>query len=259
MLAPASASMTRAAPRVSQIIGIIFSRPRPPMMAPPAATHSASVEPMPTASGSPYLAARLTVRIWVRSPNSATKTTAKAMPATGKNCFPRPVIGDFGVVAALAVLAPQQHGPDQEQARGDGLDRAVRQQPGHRPAVTASATCTAKAAAAPANTKIGRYRVPMTRHANTVLSGNSEGKMIRKAVSAAAEFNLRTHRVGPDRRSGEPSARQLSLRPKDSSSDHGVPQITASLRSQWSPGGPDPDVRAEISAPGDGATPLRCA
>jgi hypothetical protein len=31
---------------------MIFSSPRPPMMAPLAATHSASVEPMPTASGS---------------------------------------------------------------------------------------------------------------------------------------------------------------------------------------------------------------
>ncbi len=45
-----------------------------------------------------------------------------------------------------------------------------------------------KAAAAPANTKAGRYRLPMTRQASTVLSGSSAGKMIRKAAPAAAGF-----------------------------------------------------------------------
>ena len=77
--------MTAAAPRLSHLTGMTLSRPRPPIMASPAATHSAVTAPTATDSGSWYLTARFAVTIWVRSPNSAAKTTAKLVRATGRN------------------------------------------------------------------------------------------------------------------------------------------------------------------------------
>jgi len=51
-LVPARISITAAAPLVSHLTGMIFSSRQPTTMAAPAAVHSASVAPMPTASGS---------------------------------------------------------------------------------------------------------------------------------------------------------------------------------------------------------------
>jgi putative Ca2+/H+ antiporter (TMEM165/GDT1 family) len=54
------------------------------------------------------------------------------------------------------------------------------------PTATASATCTANAAAAPANTCSGRYRVLSTRLARAVLSGRSATKTKAKTVAMTA-------------------------------------------------------------------------
>jgi hypothetical protein len=56
-----------------------LSRFVPATTAMAATSHRAATAPMPTLSGEWYLAARLAVRIWVRSPHSARKMTPKAV------------------------------------------------------------------------------------------------------------------------------------------------------------------------------------
>ena len=74
--------MTAAAARVIQMSGMTLSKPLPTVIAIAATDHSASTDPIPTATGSWYRAARPAVRIWVRSPNSATRITVKLVAAT---------------------------------------------------------------------------------------------------------------------------------------------------------------------------------
>jgi hypothetical protein len=52
--------------------------------------------------------------------------------------------------------------------------------------VTASTTCTANAAAAPANTPPARYRVLSTRLASPELSGSSATKTVQKTIAAVS-------------------------------------------------------------------------
>src|ERR1700736_5935152 len=89
------------------------------------------------------------------------------------------------------------------------------------------------AAAAPVNTKAGRYRLPMTRQASTVLSGNSAGSTIRKDVPAAARFTKEPIRSGPPA-AWQPPARQFVT------AAEGLTQTT------MVPRGPGPASRAEI-------------
>ena len=58
------------------------------------------------------------------------------------------------------------------------------------PIVTAMATWTTNAVAAPSQTENGRPRVDMTMEANIVLSGSSPRKMIGKTAAAMAMFTL---------------------------------------------------------------------
>src|SRR6266568_1379418 len=81
-LAPARISIAAAAARVIDVSGMAFSKPLRTAIAIVATDHSASTDPIPTATGSWYLAARPAVRIWVRSPNSATRITVKLVAAT---------------------------------------------------------------------------------------------------------------------------------------------------------------------------------
>src|SRR5580704_1501934 len=244
ILAPANTSMTSAAPRVSQVIGMTFSRLLPPMMAPPAATHSASTAPIPTASGSPYLTARLTVRIWVRSPNSAAKTTAKAIAATGRNRLERPC----SATSSLESWRCWRHSntaPNRNKTPATAWIGRCGSNPSRLPAVTASTTCAVNATAAPANTKAGRYRLPMTRHARTVLSGSSAGSTIRKEVPAAARFTREPIRSGQPAAQGTSGTAACHCGRRSHSDQH------------WSPGtGPGFPGR-DCRPPGDGATPLR--
>ncbi len=55
------------------------SRLAPLTTASAATAQSAATAPAPTDSGELYLAARFAVRIWVRSPHSARKTTTNAV------------------------------------------------------------------------------------------------------------------------------------------------------------------------------------
>lgn len=77
--------MMTEAIRVSHLRLIRRSSFQPTITARPAASHSAAVAPIPTATGSRNPAARLAVTICVRSPNSARKITANDVPATGQN------------------------------------------------------------------------------------------------------------------------------------------------------------------------------
>ena len=56
-----------------------------------ATDHSASTDPLPTATGSWHRAARPAVRILVRSPNSATRITVKLVAATRQNLIRLPL------------------------------------------------------------------------------------------------------------------------------------------------------------------------
>ncbi|HWG03114.1 MAG TPA: hypothetical protein VG164_14865 [Trebonia sp.] len=77
--------MITAAPFVSQLTRMNLSSRQPTSTAAAAAVQSPSVAPIPTPNGSWNRAARLTVVIWVRSPNSARNTTANDVATTGQN------------------------------------------------------------------------------------------------------------------------------------------------------------------------------
>jgi len=66
-LAPARISIAAAAARVIHVSGMTLRKPLPTAIAIAATDHSASTDPIPTATGSWYRAARPAVRIWVRS------------------------------------------------------------------------------------------------------------------------------------------------------------------------------------------------
>ena len=86
----ASTSMTAAAVRVSAVTGTRRSSLRPPAIASAATAHKPSSAPAPPDTGTWYLAARLAVTIWVRSPNSAARMTKKLVDATRANDGFRP-------------------------------------------------------------------------------------------------------------------------------------------------------------------------
>ena len=129
----------------------------------------------------------------VRSPNSARNTTANAVPATGQKPSrtpSRPVSSSSSSSVSPAVLLVRHNST--APARNAAAVAAATARCGSRlsapPAATASVTCAANAAAAPANTNAGRYLLLRIRQASTVLSGSSAGSTARKAVSAAVRF-----------------------------------------------------------------------
>ncbi len=123
----------------------------PPTTASPPTAHSASHAPRPTASGSAYLAARLAVAIWVRSPNSAISTITKPVPATrqklleeGSRTAPSSSSSSF---CSSSISAPARNSaPTTPSTQRCGSSDS------RLPAAMARATCTAKAAAIPAKT-----------------------------------------------------------------------------------------------------------
>src|ERR1700744_2118501 len=123
------------------------------------------------------------MRIWVRSPNSATRMTVKLVPAIRQN---------VGLVSRS--LSPSSCWPRSSMIAPKANRRATTTSTGRCgssvsrvPAVTARATWTVKAAAVPANAQSGRrQRAPSRTEASAVLSGSSAGKMMPNVVSATA-------------------------------------------------------------------------
>ena len=102
------------------------------MMAPPACTHNASTEPIPTASGSPYLTGRPNRKHLGEVAEFGGEDYRSADGRDWQEPARVPVLR--GVIAGvLAVLAPQQHRSEQEQDTGNRVNRAVRQQPDQAP------------------------------------------------------------------------------------------------------------------------------
>ena len=126
-MAPARASMTAAAPRLSHLTGSTFSRLRPPMMARPAATHRAATAPTPTDSGSWYLAARLALMISVKMAKLGDEDHRETGRGDGQERPPRVMVLNV-LVTAGGLLAQQEDRADDEQHGHDDLRRCVRQQ-----------------------------------------------------------------------------------------------------------------------------------
>ena len=133
------------------------SRLRPKATAMAATVQSASNAPMPTLTGS-YRAARVAVRICVRSPNSATSTTMNDAPATASDFF-SPLMLSTSLSPSSAASSGSDRSSNTAPTRNS---TAVTISTGRRgsaatkpPATHATATWTAKAAQTPARTGTG--------------------------------------------------------------------------------------------------------
>lgn len=178
-LAPARISIAAAAARVIDVSGMAFSKPLRTAIAIVATDHSASTDPIPTATGSWYLAARPAVRIWVRSPNSATRITVKLVAATPRTSYGS---AHTDVVIPVAPSSPQEQQWTGQEQDGDHhhhhhLHRRWGRRASKQPTATAKATWSAKAAT-PAKTNPGRCPLPRIKLASAVLSGSSAGKSL---------------------------------------------------------------------------------
>ena len=140
-----------------------------------------------------YLAARLAVRIWVRSPNSPTRMTTKARPGhrpdrsadASASSSPSCLLVLLGDEQEVDRAAGEEHGDDrldgqrwgrscEEPAGGHGHGGSGRRRPPPAPIQTSS----------------GRYRLPMIRVAIIVLSGSSATTIRAKTVATMPRFTL---------------------------------------------------------------------
>jgi len=102
---------------------------------------------------------------------------------------PRTAPAHTDVVIPVAPSSPQeQQCAGQEQDGDHHLHRPVGQRVSRQPTATAKATWSAKAAATPAKTNPGRYRLPGIKLANAVLPASSAGRSNAKTAAATARL-----------------------------------------------------------------------
>ena len=130
---------------------------------------------MPTASGSSYRAARVTMRSCDGSANSESTVTPKLVAATLQPV--RGVTPMSGVVV-IVVPAEQQHGPDEEGHREEALERPWGSSATTLPAATATTTCTSMPAQTPRSTHLAGNRAPSTSVTSPLVSTTSARKTI---------------------------------------------------------------------------------
>src|SRR6201996_4635322 len=126
-----------------------------------------------------------------RSPSSASAITAKEVAATGQNpaasAFSRVSSSSSSVSVRRTSTAPARNTTATAICTILWGSRASR-----LPAVTASAACRANAAAVPANTPAGRYRVPSTRLARPELSGSSTAVIVANTITVTSRPDTRS-------------------------------------------------------------------